>query len=103
MVDEMDLRARRQRRELVDHRRVDHLRQGAGDLDPCRPAADHDEIDCPFVDEIRIAVRLFECLDDPRPQTVGIIERVERERVLGARRPEEVRLGAGRQDDVVPV
>ena len=85
VVDEVDLRTRCQRREFVDHRRVDHLGQGAGDLDPGRTAADDDEVDGAFVDEVRIAVRFLECLDDPRPQAVGIIERVEREGVLGAR------------------
>ena len=102
VVDEADLRARRERREFVDHRRVDHLGQRAGDLDPGRPAADDDEIDGAFVDEMRIAIRFLECLDDPGPQAVRIVERVEREGVLGARRPEEVRLRAGGEDDVVP-
>ena len=85
VVDEVDLRARRQRRELVDHRRVDHLGQGAGDLDPGRAAADDDEVDRALVDELRIAVGLLERLDDPRPQAVRVVERVEREGVLGAR------------------
>ena len=65
VVDEVDLRARRERRELVDHRRVDHLGQGAGDLDPGRPAADDDEVDGALVDEARVAVGLLEGLDDP--------------------------------------
>ena len=102
VVDEMDLGARRERRELVDHRRVDHLGQRAGDLDPGRPAADDDEIDGAFVGEMRVAVGFLERLDDPRPQAVRVVERVEREGVLGAGRPEEVRLRAGGQDDVVP-
>ena len=45
VVDEVDLGPRGERRELVDHRRVDHLGQGAGDLDPGRAAADDDEVD----------------------------------------------------------
>ena len=102
MVDEVDLRPRRERRELVDHRRVDHLGQRAGDLDAGRAAADDDEVDGALVDEARIAVGLLEGLDDPRPQALRVVERVEREGVLGARRPEEVRLRAGGEDEVVP-
>ena len=49
-----------------------------------------------------IPVGLLEGLDDPGPQALRVVERVERERVLGAGRPEEVRLRPGRQDEVVP-
>ena len=101
VVDEVDLRARRQRRELVDHRRVDHLGQGAGDLDPGRTAADDDEVDGALVDEARVAVGLLEGLDDARLQAVRVVERIERERVLRPGRTEEVRLGAGGEDEVV--
>ena len=46
-------------------------------------------------------VGLLEGLDDPRLQAIRVVEGIERERVLRPGRPEEVRLGAGRQDEVV--
>ena len=88
-------------RELVDHRRVDHLGQGARDLDPGRPAADDHEIDGALVGQVRIGVGLLEGLDDPRLEAFRVVEGVEREGVLRPGRPEEVRLGAGGQDEVV--
>ena len=102
VVDEVDLRPGRQRRELVDHRRVDHLGQRPGDLDPGRPATDDDEVEGALVDEMWIAVGLLERLDDPRLEAVGVVERIQREGVLRPWRPEEVRLGAGRQHEVIP-
>ena len=101
VVDEMDLGPRRERRELVHHRGPDHLGQRAGDLDPGRTAADDDEVEGALVDEARVAVGLLEGLDDPRLEAVRVVERIEREGVLRPGRPEEVRLGAGGQDDVV--
>ena len=85
MVDEMDLGPRRERRELVDHRRVDHLGQGARDLHPGRPPADDDEVEGALVDQLRVAVGLLEGLDDPRLEAVRVVERIQREGVLGAR------------------
>ena len=101
VVDEMDLRPRCERRELADHRGPDHLGQGAGDLDAGRAATDDDEVEGALVDEARVAVGLLEGLDDPRPEAFGVVERIQREGVLRPGCPEEVRLGAGRQDDVV--
>ena len=46
-------------------------------------------------------VGLLEGLDDPRLEAVGVVERVEREGVLRPGRPEEVRLRAGGEDEVV--
>ena len=101
VIDDVDAGPRGERRELVDHRRVDHLGQGAGDLDPGRAAADDHEVDRALVDAVRVPVGLLERLDDPGPEAVRVLERVERERVLGAGGLEEVRLGARREDDVV--
>ena len=66
VVDEMDLGAWRELGELVEHRRVDHLGQGAGDFDTGRSATDDHEIDGAFVGEARVRVGLLEGLDDPR-------------------------------------
>ena len=101
VIDEMHLGAWRQRRELVDHGRVDHLGQGAGDLHAGRPAANDDEVDGSVVDRTGVAVRLLEGLDDACRQPLGVVQGVERERVLRTGCPEEVRLRAGREDQVV--
>jgi hypothetical protein len=92
VVDDVDAGPRRQRREFVDHRRVDHLGQRARDLDAGRAAADDHEVDRAFVDAVRIPVGLLERLDDPGPQTIRVVERVEREGVLRAGGLEEVGL-----------
>ena len=85
MVDEAHLGARGKRRVLVDHRRRDHLGEGAGHLDAGRAAADDDEVDGALVDPLRVAVGFLEGLDDPRRQALRVVERVEREEVLRAR------------------
>ena len=75
---------------------LEHVAEGAGDLDAGRAAADDDDVQRATLDERRVAIDLFEQAEDPRAQPGGIVERVERERVLGgARRAEEVRLRSG--------
>ena len=101
MVDEAYPRPRRECRELVDHRRVDHLRQGAGHLHPGRSAADHDEVDRPVIRQAGVAVGFLEGLDDAGRQVLSVVERIEREGMLRPGRPEEVRLRAGGQDQVI--
>ena len=70
---------------------VDHLGQGAGDLDTGRAAADDHEVDRALsIRPSGVPVRLLERLDDPGPQPLGVVERVERERVLGPGVPKKL-------------
>ena len=78
------------------HRLVDQVGERPGELDAGRAAADDDEVQRALVDQRRVAVGVLEDAEDPRAQARGVVERVERERVLrGARGAEEVRLRAG--------
>ena len=99
----MDLR--RADREVVvldGHRLGDQVGERAGQLDARRAAADDDEVQRALADQRRVAVRGLEHLEDARAQAGGVVERVERERVLlGAGRVEEVRLRADRQHERV--
>jgi hypothetical protein len=61
---------------------ADEVGQRAGELDPGGAAADDDEVQRALVDERRVAVGLLEERDDARAQPLGVVEAVERERVL---------------------
>ena len=84
------------------HRLVDEVGERAGELDAGGSAADDDEVQRALVDQRRVTVGVLEHADDARSQPLGVIEAVERERVLrGARGAEEVRLRARREHDRV--
>ena len=91
MVDEVDLGTRRKSRELVEHRRIDHLGQGARDLDPGRTAAHDDEVDGSLVREVESVSASSKAWIVPGLQAVRVVEGIERERMLRPGRVEEVR------------
>ena len=73
-----------------------------GGLHAGRAGTDDHEVQRTLVDQLRVAVRVFEHREQARPETLGVVEGVERERVLlGTRGVEEVRLAAHRQHQVV--
>ena len=102
-VDEHDAPLR-ERRVLVDvrHHVVRELGERAGSLDARRAPADHDERERALVDQVRVLVRVAIELEHARTDPLGVLERVERERVLGsAGSSEEVRLRPGCEHDDV--
>ena len=81
---------------------VDRVGERARGLDPGRAGAHDHEVQGAAIDEARIAVRRLEHGEQPRAQPLGIVDRVERERVLvGARGMEEVGYRAEGQHQVV--
>ena len=88
--------------EALGEHVVDQIGDCTGDLDAGRAAADDDDVERTLVDAGRIGVRILEHLEDPRTESAGVDDGVERERVLlGSGCVEEVRAGAGRQHQVV--
>ena len=82
---------------------LDHVAQRARDLNASGTPAHHDDVERAALHELRLAIDGLEQAEDPRAQFGGVVERVQRERVLGrAGSMEEVRLRAGRQDQRVP-
>ena len=52
---------------------------------PVGPPPTMTKSSAPSAARVGVAIRLLERLDDPRPQALRVVQRVERERVLGAR------------------
>ena len=94
MVDEVDLTSACVEVRVHSRDRVlDHVADRPCDLDSGRATADDHEVERTASDELWISVDLLEQAKDPRTQIGGVVERVERERVLsGAWCAEEVGL-----------
>ena len=104
MVDEVDAGALHvEVVEAVGHHLVDEVGDGAGRLDAGRSGPDDDDVEGALVDVGRVAVGGLEHLEQPGPQRLGVVDRVEREGVLlGARGVEEVGPRPGGEHEVVP-
>ena len=84
------------------HDVLHRIGQRAGGLDAGRAGADDDEVQGTLVDPVGVGVGLLDQLDQPGAQRPGLLDVVERKRMFaGAGRAVEVRLGSGRQDQVV--
>ena len=82
---------------------LDHVAQRAGDLNAGRTPAHDDDVERAALHERRVAIDVLEQAEDARAQPGRVVQRVQRERVLGrAGGMEEVRLRAGRQRPARP-
>ena len=71
---------------------VEHVGERAGGLHAGGAGADDHEVQRALVDELRVAIGVLEHREQPRPESLGVVERVQRERVrVGTRGVEEVR------------
>ena len=89
--------------EPYRHHLVDEVGERAGGLYTGRAGTHNDEVQRAVVNQLRIAIRVFEHGEHARAQALGVGERIQREGVLlRARGAEEVRPGAHREHEVVP-
>ena len=102
-VDEVDLGAADV--EVVvapDHDVVDEVGQRPRRLDPGGARADDHEVERALVEQLRVPVGVLEHLEDAGAQPLGVVERVQRDGVVGgARGVEVVRLRPHGEDEVV--